>query len=44
MVLPAHDLRRHVAGRAAGFLGVVGAPNPGDAEVGQPQVALGVED
>ncbi len=44
MVLPAHDLRRHVARRAAGLLGVVGAPDPSDAEVRQPQVAMGVED
>lgn len=44
MVLATHDLGRHVAWGAGGFLGVVGAPDPGDAEVSEAQVASLVED
>ena len=43
MVLAAHDLRSHVARRSAGLLGVVRAPDPGDAEVSQSEIATLVE-
>lgn len=44
MVLPLHHFRRHVPGRAAGFLGVVGGEELGDAEVGDVEEAFEVED
>ena len=43
MVLPAHHLGRHVARGPARFLGVVGVPDAGDAEVGEPEEASLVE-
>ena len=43
MILPAHDLRSHVARRARSVVGVVGGPNPGNAHVGDVHVALLVE-
>ena len=35
MILPAHDFRCHVSGRARGLGRVVGAPVAGDTEVSQ---------
>lgn len=44
VVLAAHDLGRHVAGRAAGVLCVLRIPDARDAEVREPEVAVAVED
>ena len=44
VVLAAHDLWRHVAGGATGVFLVFGVPDAGDAEVGDEEVALAVED
>src|SRR5688572_15982243 len=43
MVLPAHDLRCHVAGRATGLLRVVWIPDASNAKIGDPQVAFLIE-
>lgn len=43
MVPPAHDFGGHVAGCAAGVVGVVVADLPGDPEVRQPDVPVGLE-
>ena len=44
VVLPAHDLGCHVAGRSARLARVIGREYARDAEVGQAQVSLVVED
>ena len=44
MVLPAHHLWSHVAGSAAGILRVFSFENSGNAEIGDPNVALRIED
>ena len=44
VVLPAHNLRGHVARRPRGVLGVVGVPHPGYPQVGDPQVAFIIKD
>lgn len=44
VILATHDFRSHIARSARGFLGVVRAPDPGDAEVSEAQVATLVKD
>jgi hypothetical protein len=44
MILATHDLRRHVAGRSRGFFRIVRTDLAGDAEIGDPQVAVLLED
>lgn len=39
MVLSAHDLGRHVSGRAGGVFGIVRVPDPRHPEVRDPQLA-----
>lgn len=43
MILPAHDFRSHVAGRTRRIFRVLWVPNPCDAEVCDPHVAMLIE-